>query len=349
MSAAEKLLGLTLADGWKVTRQLPRDPSGSGGTFSQSYVVERPDRIGFLKAFDFWPAFRTGVDTAAMIQGLTTAYNYEREVLTHCGAKRLSRVVLAIDSGSVQVAGMSQMDGTVFYLIFEMAAGDVRVQMSTTTASDALWCMQALRDVALGLFQVHREMIAHQDTKPSNVLTYRGPIFKIADFGRSSRKGKPSPYDGAAVAGDRTYAPPELLYGFTHTEFAARRFGCDIYMLGNLAAFLFSGVNVTARLLSHLDPQHHHSKWSGSYKEALPYLRNAFTKVLEDLSPRIDERVRDEVLALVRELCDPDIEHRGHPKGIGKHDQFWLERYVSRTSLLTKRLEIRLRAERSAA
>lgn len=349
MSAAEKLMGLTLANGWKVTRHLGHNPNGTGGTFSQGYVVEKPGKVGFLKAFDFWPAFRTGVDTAAMIQSLTTAYNYEREVLAHCGEKRLSRVVLAIDSGNVQVDGMSKMDGTVFYLVFEMAAGDIRVQMSTATSCDALWCMRALRDVTLGLFQVHNEMIAHQDAKPSNVLTYDGPTFKIADFGQSSRKGKPSPHDGATIAGDRSYAPPELLYGFTHPEFATRRFGCDIYMLGNLAAFLFSGVNVTALLLSHLDPQHHHLNWSGTYKDSLPYLRNAFTKVLQDLSPFIDERVRDEVLTLVRELCDPDIERRGHPKGIGKHNQYSLERYVSRMSLLATRLEIRLRAQRKTA
>jgi serine/threonine protein kinase len=349
MSAAEKLLGLTLANDWKVTRQLGQEPNQTGGTFSQGYVVEKPGRIGFLKAFDFWPAFQPGVDTAVMIQNLTTAYNYEREVLDLCGAKRLSRVVLAIDSGNVLVPGISSMDSTVFYLIFEMADGDVRVQMSTATSCDTLWCMRAIRDITLALFQVHKESIAHQDAKPSNVLTYDGPVFKIADFGRSSRKGKPSPFDGATIPGDRDYAPPELLYGFTHPEFSVRRFGADVYLLGSLAAFLFSGVNISALLLSHLDAQHHHSKWSGTYKQALPYLRHAFTKVLQDLGPLIDERVRDDVLALVRELCDPDIEQRGHPKGIARYNQYSLERYVARTSLLAARLEIRLRVEGRAA
>jgi serine/threonine protein kinase len=349
MSASEKLLGLTLANDWKVTRRLGQEPNRTGGTFSQGYVVEKPGRIGFLKAFDFSPAFRPGVDAAVMIQNMTTAYNYEREVLDHCRDKRLSRVVLAVDSGKVQVPGISGMDATVFYLVFEMADGDVRVQMSTSTSCDALWCMRAIRDITLALLQVHKEMIAHQDAKPSNVLSYDGPVFKIADFGQSSRKGKPSPHDGETIPGDRDYAPPELLYGSPDAEFSVRRFGCDIYMLGSLASFLFSGVNVTAQLLSRLDPQHHHSKWSGSYRQALPYLRHAFTKVLRDLGPLIDERVRDDVLALVRELCDPDIERRGHPKGVGTHSQYSLERYVSRTDLLATRLEIRLRVEGRAA
>ena len=349
MSAADQLLGLHLENGWKVTRHLGRNPNGTGGTFSQGYVVEKPGKIGFLKAFDFWPAFEPGVDTASLIQALTSAYNYERDVLAHCGQKRLSRVVLAIDSGKVQVAGMSAMDGTVFYLIFEMAAGDVRVQMSTTTANGTLWCMRALRDVTLGLYQVHQEMIAHQDAKPSNVLTYPGAVFKVADFGRSSRKGMASPFDHANIAGDQSYAPPELLYGHLEPEFAARRFGCDTYMLGNLAAFLFTGVNMTSQLFSHLDPQHHHYRWSGGYKQVLPYLQNAFTKVLVDIEPRVDPRVRVDVMKLVKELCDPDINRRGHPKGISKHDHHSLQRYVSQLTLLTQRLEIHIRAEARTA
>jgi eukaryotic-like serine/threonine-protein kinase len=137
MSAVDKLLGLTLVNDWKVTRQLGKNPSGSGGIFSRGYIVEKSGKVGFLKAFDFGPALRPGVDTASEIQRLITAYNYEREILELCGEKRLSKVVLAIDSGSVRVE--ATMDGTVFYRVFEMAAGDVRIQMSTKTASDALY------------------------------------------------------------------------------------------------------------------------------------------------------------------------------------------------------------------
>jgi serine/threonine protein kinase len=136
---------------------------------------------------------------------------------------------------------MQPMEGRVFYLIFEMAEGDVRVQMNVTTKFDAVWCMRALKDISLGLWQVHKEMIAHQDAKPSNVLTYPGPTFKIADFGRASRRGHSAWHDDLKVAGDRSYAPPEQLYGFLHPDFIPRRMGCDLYMLGNLAAFLFRG------------------------------------------------------------------------------------------------------------
>lgn len=343
MTAAERLEGLTLPTGWKVTRHIRRKSAGTGGMFSQSYEVERDGKQGFLKAFDFSEAFEPGQDTLDLIQMLTSAYEHERAVLEHCANRRLSKVVLAVDHGHVQVPDMSQMEGRVYYLVFEMAEGDIRCQMDVSKSFDVQWSMRALKDVSLGLWQVHKEMIAHQDTKPSNILNYGGNGFKVADFGRSSRRGHPVWYDERKVAGDRTYAPPELLYGFVHPDFMPRRVGCDLYMLGNLAAFLFSGRNVTGLLLSHLDKAHHPSVWTGTYEQALPYLKMAFTKVLEDLAPQIDELVREDVLGLIGELCAPDLARRGHPRGVGRHDQYSLERYVSRLDVACRRTEIRAR------
>ncbi len=349
MSAAERLQGLDLENSWKVVRQLPRNPYATGGTFSHSYEVRNGNRVGFLKAFDFTPAFDPGVDTAEAIQILVEAYNHERDVLSHCRERRLSNVVLAIEHGSVQVPGLPQMEGRVFYMVFEMATGDVRVQMDLKKRFDVLWCMRALKDVCLGLHQVHREMIAHQDMKPSNVLTYGDGAFKIADFGRASRRGHAARHDDYKIAGDHTYSPPELLYGYLHGDFIPRRIGCDLYMMGNLAAFLFSGVNMTALLLTHLDRHQHPKNWGGTYEQVLPYLQSAFSKALSDLRPLVDEIVRDEVIQLIQDLCDPDIAYRGHPKGIGKANQYSLERYVSQLDLAAKRLAIRMRSTKAAA
>ena len=346
MSAASNLLGLTLDNGWVVTEKIARSPDASGGTFSESYKVRAGNRTAFLKAFDFSRAFEPGVDTAKEIEKLVNAYNHEREVLAHCGERRLSNVVVAIDHGTVQVPGLSQMEGRVFYMIFEKADGDVRIQMDMSKRCDALWCMLALKDTALGLHQVHKEMIAHQDTKPSNVLVYGPRTFKIADFGRSSRKGMTANHDNFNVAGDRTYAPPELLYGHLHADFIPRRMGCDLYMLGNLAAFLFSGANVTVQLFGHLDSQHHPANWTGTYEEVLPYVQHAFSKVLGDLKPTVDEIVRDEVVAFVECLCEPDLSRRGHPRGVGHQTQYSLQRYVSHLDLVATRVTRRLNTNR---
>ncbi|WP_116091840.1 protein kinase domain-containing protein [Sphingomonas crusticola] len=345
MSAADQLTGLTLDNGWIVSKHLARNPNGTGGTFSQSYEVANGEKRGFLKAFDFSEAFDPGVDTVEAIRILVESYNHERDILDHCSDRRLSNVVIAIDHGSVQVPGLGQMEGRVFYLIFEMADSDVRVQMDVTKRFDALWCMRALKDVTLGLYQVHKEMIAHQDTKPSNVLAYGSDGFKIADFGRSSRKGQSVRHDGFTIAGDPAYAPPELLYGYLHPDFVPRRIGCDLYMLGNLACFLFSGVNVTASLLAALDPQHHPTQWGGTYQEVVPYLQNAFTKVLSDIAPMVDEAIRDDVIRLIQEQCNPDVGRRGHSRAIGHSSQYSLQRHLSHLDLAAKRLEIRLRTQ----
>lgn len=302
--------------------------------------------MGFLKAFDFSEAFEPGADTIALLQVLTSAYHFEREILQHRKNRKLSHVVRAVDSGEVQVPGYGVADGRVFYLIFEMADGDVRGQIARTNRFDAVACMKALKDVSLALWQVHREMIAHQDVKPSNVLNF-GPTFKIADFGRSSRKGQSVWYDDRNIAGDRNYAPPELLYGYVHSDFIPRRMGCDLYMLGNLATFLFSGVNVTASLFAKLDSQYHPSSWGAQYGDVLPYLQNAFSLVIEDIAPTIDEIVRTDAVQLIRSLCNPDLAQRGHSRGLGRHDQYALERYVTDLNLLAQRAEIKMRIRNS--
>lgn len=341
MPAVDMLVGLSLVDGWTVTSAIVRPSNASGGVFSQSYVAEKDGRRAFVKALDFSRAFDPGEDTLGVLQEFVAAYENERDVLEHCKAKRLSHVTVAIGHGSVDVPGMNKMEGRVYYLLFDMADGDVRVQMDASLSQDALWCMQALRSAALGLWQVHRELIAHQDMKPSNLLSFKGGAFKVADFGRASRRGKPIFYDDLTFPGDRTYAPPELLYGHVNPDFVPRRLGTDLYMLGNLAAFLFSGTNVTAEILAGVDPQHHRSRWTGTYDEVLPYLQESFSRFLERLEDAVPTEVQAIVVPMVRHLCDPDLAKRGHPRGVKTNNQYSLERYVSELSNLARSLELR--------
>jgi hypothetical protein len=154
--------------------------------------------------------------------------------------------------------------------------------------------------------------------------------------------------DELDVAGDTTYAPPELLYSYTHPDFVPRRMGCDLYLLGNLVSFLLSGVNVTAALFARLPKEVHPKKWGGTYEQALPQLIKAFDDTVSELALAIDPIVQSEVVAIVRELCTPDLSLRGHPRGIGRPNQYSLERYKSRFDLLLKKTEIAMRAKKSA-
>jgi eukaryotic-like serine/threonine-protein kinase len=172
MSAADQLDGLTLDGGWTVVQQMQQQPS-SGGFFSVPYLVKDPaGKEHFLKAFDFSSAFEPGVDVIRELQKLTSAYEHERDILDHCKGRGLSRVVVAVTYGYVQVPSIPGPSGTVYYLIFELAESDVRKQVDLSLRLDCLTCLKIMDDVTLGLMQIHREAIAHQDLKPSNVLLY---------------------------------------------------------------------------------------------------------------------------------------------------------------------------------
>ena len=329
MTAAEQLLGLTLDGGWVVSERIVRPPYASGGAFSHSYLATKNDGIAFVKAFDFSDVFEPGADTLKLLNERIASYEHERDVLEHCRSRNLSNVALAIGHGKVTVPGMSSMEGTVYYLLFNKADKDLRCRMEETDRSDIVWCLRAVRHVCLGLWQVHRESIAHQDLKPSNVLCFNGDDIQVSDFGRSSRRGHSIWHDELKFPGDHTYAPPELLYGYVDPDFAPRRFGTDLYMLGNFASFVFTGTNVTGMLAAHLDRQHHWDGWKSDYQGVLPYLQEAFARVLETLERHLPLPIQPEILSLVRQLCNPDLSLRGHPRGLNRRDQFSLERYVS--------------------
>lgn len=348
MKASESLKGLTVGSGWKVLERVDGSKDGTGGHFSTGYIVEKNGIGGFLKALDFSAAFTLGEDTVKRLQELTSAFLHERDILEHCKERRHSRVVMALEHGSVQIPGMGKMEGQVQFLIFEKASTDVRRQLQASNQRDYVWAARAARDICLGLWQVHRDMIAHQDMKPSNTLVFPNDIAKISDFGRASMKGRAAQHDEFRVAGDRTYTSPELLYGFVSPEFNARRFGCDLYMLGNLICFLFSGVSLNTELYLQLASEHHYAKWQGSYAEVLPYLFRAHRLAIEEISSAIDPVVRADVKELIVPLTEPDLALRGFPKSIGRADQYSLERFLSKFELLLKEAEVRYRLARAS-
>jgi hypothetical protein len=166
MSAAEHLQGLVLDGDWTVLRKVAYKPS-SGGIFSVPYIVaDKSGKEHFLKALDFSDAFNKP-DPARALQEMTSAYNHERDILEHCKDRRLSRVVLAVTHGYAQVPGYSNIEGRVAYLIFELAESDVRKQVDLKNRLDCLVSLSILNDVTLGMMQLHREAIAHQDLKRS--------------------------------------------------------------------------------------------------------------------------------------------------------------------------------------
>jgi serine/threonine protein kinase len=344
-TAAESLEGIELPGPWLVVERIERGPGHTGGTFSVSYRVERADgQPAFVKVLDYELALQFP-DTAVALQAMTRAYLFEVEVLAMCGDKRLSRVVRALDSGEtfVEIEGRRER---VSYLVFELADGDVRDAIDAADRIDDAWKLRMLHHTATGIRQLHSNGVAHQDLKPSNVLVFNGDSSKVADLGCASVRGTQSPRDPLPVPGDRTYAPPELLYGQVALEWNDRRLASDLYHLGSVAVFLFAGQGVTSLLLDRLAREHHFDEWGDSYEDVLPFIRVAFDEVMEEFTDVCPEPVREELVTRVRELCEPDPSLRGHPINRARPgSQYSLERYVAAFDKLTRQAEIRLRGE----
>lgn len=343
INAAEHLVGLELGDGWTVTEPVGRHPEDTGGNFSVNYQVEdREGRRAFLKALNLAWAARQA-DPAAALQSMTSAFNFERDLLARCRDRRMDHVVTALTDGTVTVPG-DAMFPTVNYLIFEEAdGGDIRGYLRTSGVFDLAFSYRTLHHVAVALHQLHSVGIAHQDLKPSNVLVFGGAgVSKVADLGRASAKDRAGPFDDLPIPGDQAYAPPELLYREVPADWNARRQASDLYQLGSLLLFLFTDLGSTAALLSHLHPDHTHHNWAGSFEGVLPFLDQAFERVIEDLEEQVphDLKLRDRTLNAFRQLAVPDPRLRGHPssrRGLGSN--YAVERYVSLFDLLARTAE----------
>ena len=279
-------------------------------------------------------------DPARMLQALTEAFNLERDILEI--SKRLSNIVTVVADGTLVVDSQAAGQQPVQYLILELADESLRRMAVVSRRLPMSVALSALHNVANGLRQLHGRQVAHQDMKPSNVLRFPDGDFKVCDVGRASVKGRPAPHDHLPVAGDRGYAPLELLYGQMDPDFVVRRWGCGAYLLGSLATFLICGAPMTALVVGELDPSAQPPAWNGTYAAALPQVRAAFARAIDRVTIEIPTETpyREELMRCVRQLCDPDPALRGHPNTratlatVG--NVYDLERYVSIFNRLAK-------------
>ncbi len=141
-----------------------------------------------------------------------------------------------------------------------------------------------------------------------------------------------SPHDSLECAGDKGYAPPELLYRYTAPDESERRFGSDFYLVGSMVLFLFSGVRASQMLISKLNPSHQPNAWTGSYQEVLPYLVHAFSENLAQIETWFtDATLKAEIIDVLKQMCDPNLATRGDRSHNSKYgSRFALQRFVSR-------------------
>ena len=340
---ARRLTGKTLDGGWTIGEIIDRPPGSTGGHFSASYIVHSSNgRRAFLKAMDYTGALKSP-DPAKALQAMTSAYNFERAVLEKCRHHNLSRVVRVLDTGTFPSESGNASD-VVQYLVFELASGDIRSFINVNRSFDLAWALRLMHHITAALRQLHGVDIAHQDIKPSNVLIFQNDRTKLADLGRASDRHGGSPHDELDFAGDQTYAPPELLYGEVSRDWATRRLACDMYLLGSITVFLLTSVSMTHLLLSRLNEEHRPAVCKDTYRDILPYLQHVFPEIIREIQAKIPEEYEENITNVIKQLCNPDPELRGHPINISSRvGRYSLERYVSLFDRLAKNAEYSLK------
>lgn len=340
MRPREQLAGEKLLGGWTVGKIIA-NKGGTGSNFSVGYIVTNDDgRECYLKAMDYHEAM-LATDTPTAMKWFTEMYLFEKTICEACRDAHLDRVVHAIESGSI-VPPASAPYGKVEYMIMELADGDVRRHLDRSASFNTSFMLRILHNVAVGLQQMHQAKMAHQDVKPSNAMVLKdNQGAKIGDLGRAWSQVFPAPHDRLEVPGDPTYAPPELMYRDISDDHRCRRFASDLYHLGNLIAFVFARAHVNTLVFNHLTLEHRPFRWGGTFREALPYVKTAFGAALAEIEHALPKWPREDLLSMVRELCEPDPEMRGHPLNRqGHQNKYGLHRYVTRLDSLSKRSEL---------
>ncbi len=358
-SHADQLLGLKLSGTkrpgqWTVTSKIGVKPT-TGGNFSVCYHVQHETgESAFLKATDVGLLTRFDAHSSPLerLFRATTEHRFEREILDVCLGNNMDRVVKALDYGEITLTFNNQND-IVFFIIFEAAVGDVRSTAVADAFESPKYVLRALHHVAVGIHQLHRKEIAHNDLKPSNVLVFQDSIQKVSDLGRATSNSIAGPWDPTHCVGDRGYVPPEQ-WGYKvdvdkmlHKIVFSFRAPSDLYMIGSLAYFFLSGASMTPVMMHYIRPEHRPENWTETFKDVLPYLQDAHANAMEALPDAIKQGWPDryhslllELLPIVRELTNPDFTLRGDPqnrrRGMPIHN---LQRIISRIDTLANKAQ----------
>jgi serine/threonine protein kinase len=334
LDPAHHLCGRLLDEGWRVLERVERLADATGSCFSVGYHVEDPDgRRAFMKALDYAPALRGG-ELAVLMSTMTEGYLFERRVLDECERRGMSRIVRVLAAGTIVDESFGH---SVDYLIFEPANGDVRTALDGMDSFDTAWALTVSHHAAVALQQLHRAGVAHQDVKPSNLLTFGEWLAKLGDLGRCSQKGAVAPHDRAIIRGDPVYAPPELLYGQVDPDWSVRCQACDWYLLGSLILFIFTRTQTTGEILRRLPEAIRPQSFGEPYTTALPYVINAFDEAADAFARQLEGQRAGELVTHFRALCHPDPGQRGDPVQRRRgSNPFDLQRMISRLDVLAR-------------
>lgn len=344
LTKAHHLTGTTLPGGWMLTKKYEKKHGETGGQFSVQYKVEREGKEYFVKIIDIEKALRqvSLEKWMATIQEQTAAFDYERNLLEKCRERSLSKIVRVLDANMIPIQDDNPYP--IPFLVFEKADGNVKDYIAFQDEVDFAWKLKSLHDIATGIQQLHSIQVIHQDLKPSNILQFKANS-KIADLGRSKTFSGTGLYDQQFFSGDMTYAPLEIYSEFAFLrpkDWLDHNLAMDSYELGNLMTFYFTGLNMTALLISRL--KEIGVTKCGDEHEMRSYIEICYDKCIEEVKEAIEyDEFMEPIAQMIRELCNPDPNKRNDEKTLRERgSNYVLHRYISRLNVLQAQAEINL-------
>lgn len=332
---ASRLIGKKIGK-WNVLNKRQKTDEDPSGFFSTCYTVEDDHgNLAFMKAFNYVYAFRAGM-SADLLKELTENFTYERDLLMFCRENRMRRVVTAIDSG--EYSEPNELI-SVPYLVFEIAQGSLK-NFNVIRDPSLAWRLRAFHGTLVGLSQLHKARIAHQDIKPSNILIFGNDISKLGDLGNATQQFNESVlWSKDSHCGDMRYAPVELLYGYFSPDWNVRRYGADLFMMGGLLTYMICETNFVLLMHTKIPEPQRYNNFGGTFDEIKPFLYSAFHETLNEIRDCIPKLIRDDLIAMLSELCNPIPEERGNTSFLDStRNQYSLEKYISVTDRLSKKL-----------
>jgi len=140
----------------------------------------------------------------------------------------------------VDIFDFGEVDGRLYYLMELLSGSDLAVELDRRGALSLELGLEFLRQICLGLAEVHRAGIVHRDLKPSNIFVLEGEPhhLKITDFGIAKNTAVSSRGTSyGQILGTPTYMSPEQALGEVHRVSPQS----DLYSLGIIAHELLTG------------------------------------------------------------------------------------------------------------
>lgn len=213
--------------------------------------------------------------------------------------------------------------------------------------------LRLFRHVVAGAHQMHVRRVVHRDLKSSNTLLFdtasRRPVAKVSDLGRSCLTTEPPRFSVqhyVAGRGDRSFAPPELLWLQGDND-PIRYRQADVYLVGSVLFELATAQGITGMAIPNWHgeiqravavPEAHRS---AAFLAAANGMRLAFQLPLSVLAAELPPIIRSDGVALVKQLCDPNPARRERRFRAEKNIPPWgLEWVLRRVDIMLRNLEL---------